>query len=262
MRYATQQKHGQNALNSIGSTNGMNSVNSSAANSPAMMNTLSPMSLQQQQQQQMQQQAGSSSLNSPLLNSMQQIGFEYNANGLELAGFCSPSGECRIDLSILSLVLIYTYLSKANQQVVIVAIPAAIKRLPPLPLDLLLAWAPSMATWCHRCHNNSSNKTSINTSHHQVSTRQVAWHLNTSPKHWTVIRHHLPNHRVTGPPQVRIPHRTGPRCNRPPITFMSPVDTKPIRDPKPSTYKKKIIEGNIFVAGSFCNFLYLYIYVY
>lgn len=69
----------------------MSSVNSSAANSPAMMNTLSPMSMQQQQQ--MQQQAGSSSLNSPLLNSMQQIGFEYNANGLELAGFCSPSGE-------------------------------------------------------------------------------------------------------------------------------------------------------------------------
>lgn len=90
MRYATQQKHGQNALNSIGSTNGMSSVNSSAANSPAMLNTLSPMSMQQMQQQ---QQAGSSSHNSPLLNSMQQIGFEYNANGLELAGFCSPSGE-------------------------------------------------------------------------------------------------------------------------------------------------------------------------
>lgn len=101
MRYATQQKHGQNALNSIGSTNGMSSVNSSAANSPAMMNTLSPMSMQQQQHQQMQQQAASSSHNSPLLNSMQQIGFEYNANGLELAGFCSPSGECLTLLTLL-----------------------------------------------------------------------------------------------------------------------------------------------------------------
>lgn len=91
MRYATQQKHGQNALNSIGSTNGMSSANSSAANSPAMVNTLSPMS-QHSQQQLQQQQVGSAANNSPMLSSMQQM-FEYNANGLELAGFCSPSGK-------------------------------------------------------------------------------------------------------------------------------------------------------------------------
>lgn len=95
MRYATQQKHGSNALNSIGSTNGMSSGASSAANSPSMVNTLSPLSQppqhqmnsNQQQPQQHQQQ------HSPLIANLHQLGFEYNANGLELAGFCSPSGK-------------------------------------------------------------------------------------------------------------------------------------------------------------------------
>lgn len=85
MRYATQQKHGNNALNSIGSTNGMSSGASSAANSPSMINTLSPLSQPPQHQTGQQQ--------SPMIANMHQMGFEYNANGLELAGFCSPSGK-------------------------------------------------------------------------------------------------------------------------------------------------------------------------
>jgi len=92
MRYATQQKHGSNALNSIGSTNGMSSGASSAANSPSMMSTMSPLSQHQLQQgQNSQQQQQHQQQQSPL--AMQQMGFEYNANGLELAGFCSPSGQ-------------------------------------------------------------------------------------------------------------------------------------------------------------------------